>query len=316
MSDENKEQWQMRLIEKVSLAAVEEQRRARRWGVFFKSLIAIYFFGVLWMAYEGGLDGDVVHTGPHTAVVELSGEIAEGGETNAALVIEGLQAAFKDKDTKGVILQINSPGGSPVQAGEINDEIKKLRTKYPNTPIVSVITDICASGGYYVAAATQSIYADKASLVGSIGVRMDGFGFTSLIEKVGVERRLLTAGEHKGFLDPFLPVVEVEQEHMRTVLASVHQQFIRVVKEGRGDRLKDNGQIFTGLIWNGEQSIKMGLIDGLGSSQSVATEIIGAERLKNFTPHPDIFERVSNRIGASVASNLGRVLLQQGATLK
>lgn len=316
MSDEPNNRWETKLIEKVALAAVEEQRRARRWGIFFKSLVAIYFAIILWTAFDGGMGADGMQSGPHTAVVELNGVIEEGGDANADALIKGLRNAFKDKNTKGVILQINSPGGSPVQAGQVNDEIKKLRAQYPSKPIYAVVTDLCASGGYYVAVATNGIYADKASLVGSIGVRLDGFGFTGLIEKVGVERRLITAGEHKGFLDPFSPVVPSEEEHMKTVLASVHQQFIDVVKAGRGDRLKADANTFTGLIWNGEQSLKFGLIDGLGNTQSVATEIIGAEHLENFTPQPDLFDRFSNRIGTSVASHLGKILLQEKAVLQ
>ena len=244
------ETWERDLLDRLAFAAVTEQRRARRWGIFFKLLLFVYLFSLLLVYWPSGLETSVVGK-PHTALIKLEGIIAEDAPASADNIISGLRDAFEDKNTRGVILRINSPGGSPVQAGYIHDEIKRLRKKYPKVPLYAVITDLCASGGYYVAAAADRIYADKASVVGSIGVRMGGFGFVDAMRKLGVERRLLTAGKHKGFLDPFLPTKEDEVAHVRVLLEDIHQQFIDVVKEGRGKRLTDDDTIFSGLIWTG-----------------------------------------------------------------
>lgn len=243
--------------------------------------------------------------GKHTALVEVEGVIADDSNASADNVITGLRAAFKDKNTQGVILRINSPGGSPVQAGYINDEIVRLREQYPDVPLYAVITDICASGGYYVAAAADKIYADKASIVGSIGVLMDGFGFVGAMERLGVERRLLTAGEHKGFLDPFSPARQEDIAHVQGMLKEIHQQFIATVQKGRGARLKESDDLYSGLMWTGEQSLEMGLVDALGSSSHVAREVIGAENIVDFTPHANYLDRFAERIGMA----LGEMLL-------
>ena len=292
------------MLEKVALASLQEQRRARRWGIFFKLLGFIYLFALLFVAlgWLGKRDGTT--TGKHTALVEIRGMIAADLPGGADVVTTGLQEAFKDKNTQGVVLRINSPGGSPVQAGHINDEIRRLRTRYPNIPVYAVVEDICASGGYYVAAATDKIFVNESSIVGSIGVLMDGFGFSGALEKLGVERRLLTAGENKGFLDPFSPLNPGQLEHAKTMLSAIHNQFIKVVREGRGDRLKDTPEIFSGLMWTGLKSVEMGLADGLGSVEYVAREIIKAEDLVDFTPRENIAERVAKRFGAAMADAL------------
>jgi protease-4 len=257
------------------------------------------------------LQETTITRGPHTALVEVDGVIASDSEASADLIVTGLRAAFKDKNTKGVILRINSPGGSPVQAGYVYDEIKRLRKKHENTKVYAVIVDVCASGGYYIAAAADEIYADKASLVGSIGVLMNGFGFVGTMDKLGVERRLITAGEHKGMMDPFSPLKKEDQQHMQNMIDGVHQQFINVVKEGRGDRLKDNPDLFSGLIWNGDESVELGLVDALGSSSYVAREIIGAEKIVDFTPRANFIDRFANQLGASVAKMMMQTLGSQ-----
>jgi protease-4 len=303
------EGWERRTLEKVALAAVQEQRRARYWSIFFRSLLFIYLFVLLfiWLGWIGGKD--MTSTGKHTALVELRGVISAEGAASADNVIAGLQAAFKDKYTQGVILRINSPGGSPVQAGHINDELKRLRAKYPNIPVYAVVEDICASGGYYVAVAADNIYVDKGSIIGSIGVLMDGFGFTGLMDKLGIERRLLAAGENKGFLDPFSPIRDNQVEYANSMLQEIHQQFITVVRQGRGKRLKETPELFSGLLWVGPKSIELGLADALGSVDYVAREVIKAEDIVDYTPHENVAERLARRFGAAMADSLVRSVI-------
>jgi protease-4 len=248
----------------------------------------------------------------HTALVELSGVIAPNGEASAERIVSSLQSAFDDKNTQGVILKINSPGGSPVQSGIINDEIGRLRALYPDTPLYAVVEDICASGGYYVAVAADRIYVDKASIVGSIGVLMDGFGFTGLMDKVGVERRLLTAGENKGFLDPFSPQDERHKDHARQLLGDVHQQFIEVVRKGRGERLKESPEMFSGLMWSGSRSIELGLADDLGSVEYVARDVVKAADIVDFTQRQNIAERFAKQLGADLGESVTGVLNRVG----
>ncbi len=301
---EQVDNWERQTLEKVALASITEQRRARKWGIFFKIAGLIYLFLVLFMIL-GFMDrGDLPSTKAHTALVTLEGVIAPGSQASAERMIEGLQMAFKAKNVKGVILRINSPGGSPVQAGQINDEIKRLKAKNPKMPLYVVIDDICASGGYYVAVAADKIYVDKASLVGSIGVLMDGFGFTGTMEKLGVERRLMTAGENKGFLDPFSPVDPKQQAHVQTMLAEIHQQFIDTVKTGRGARLKETEDMFSGLIWTGVRSVELGLADAYGSIESVARDVIKAEDIVDYTPRQSFADRFAKRLGAASAEAL------------
>jgi protease-4 len=228
-------------------------------------------------------------------------------EASADNVITGLRNAFENEHTKGVIIRINSPGGTPVQAGYINDEILRLKEKYPDTPVYAVVRDVAASGGYYVAVAADEIYVDKASIVGSIGVLMNGFGFVDGMEKLGVERRLFTAGEHKGIMDPFSPMKEYDRAHAQTLLDRMHQQFIDAVKKGRGDRLQPNDKIFSGLYWTGEESIELGLADGLGSASYVARELIKEKEIVDYTPAEDLLERFARRMGASAGETLSRI---------
>ena len=308
-------QWERAVLEKVALKALDEQRRARQWSALFKLLWFGFAFLVFaaWMGWLGKPDKDSLTAGGigrHTAVVSLEGVIGVESKASAEKLIKGLNRAFKDSNTQGVLLRINSPGGSPVQAGQVNDEIRRLRAKYPNTPIYAVVQDLCASGGYYVAAATDKIFVDKASLVGSIGVIMNGFGFTGTMEKLGIERRAYTAGENKDFLDPFAPENPAQKEYAQKMLAEIHQQFIDVVRKGRGTRLKETPEIFSGLIWTGQKSIELGLADGLGSTESVARDVIKAERLVDYTPEENYFERFSKRLGTSFGSALGRAALE------
>jgi len=301
-------QWERDLLSRLVLATLTEQRRARRWRVFFKALLFIYLFALLLFALPHKIGESALSVGRHTALVELDGVIAADSEANADNIIDGLQAAFDDKGTAGVILRINSPGGSPVQAGQINDAIRKLRAEHPKTPLYAVVMDVCASGGYYVAVAADKIFADKASMVGSIGVLMDGFGFVDAMNKVGVERRLYTAGAHKGLLDPFSPSKAVDVKYAQGMLDNIHAQFISAVKQGRGSRLKNDPDLFSGLIWTGEQGLALGLIDGLGSSDYVARELIGEKEIVDFTPHMDFYQRLSQRFGTAMANGLAHAL--------
>ncbi len=293
--------WERDVINRLAFAALAEQRRARRWGIFFKSILLLYVVVVLMLYLPERFGTGAISTGKHTALVDMDGVIATDMPAGSENVIEGLRAAFEDKHTAGVILRINSPGGSPVQASYINEEIRRLRKDHPSVHLYAVITDICASGGYYVAAAAERIYADKASIVGSIGVLMNGFGFVDTMHKLGIERRLLTAGEHKGMLDPFSPQRPEDVQHIQALLDEIHQQFIQVVKAGRGERLKDDPEIFSGLVWSGERGVELGLVDGLASSTQVARDVIGAEDVVDYTAHPDFLERISEQLGLSMA---------------
>lgn len=303
-SENRNEGWEKPVLEKLVLSTLQEQRRARQWGVFFKSLAFIYLFILLFFGL-GWIGGDEMSiSGKHTALVELRGVISPDSISSADNVNAGLQQAFKDAKTRGVILRINSPGGSPVQAGYINDEIRRLRAEYPDIPLYAVVEDICASGGYYVAAAADRIYVDKASMVGSIGVLMNGFGFTDAMEKLGVERRLITAGENKAFLDPFSPSNTEQEEYAKKMLSDIHQQFIQVVQQGRGKRLKEEPELFSGMVWTGEKSIELGLADALGSADYVAREIIKAEHIVDYTTREGFTERFARRFGAVTAEAL------------
>jgi protease IV len=296
--------WQQQTIEKLLLANIKEQQRARRWSLFFKLLIMVYLFAIL--AYAAGwIGGGKSSLEPHTALIDINGVIEPGGEVNADSVISSLNDAYESKGTKGIILRINSPGGSPVQAGIINDEIHRQKKLHPSIPVYAVVEDICASGGYYIAVAADKIYVDKASIIGSIGVLMDGFGFTETMKKVGVERRLLTAGENKAMLDPFSPVNPKHKAYAQTMLEEVHEQFKNVVRQGRGARLKETPEVFSGLFWSGEQGIKLGLADALGSADYVAREVIKQQDIVDFTYHESFSDRFAKRLGASMAKSLG-----------
>ena len=308
-SRESNDDWNRDLVNRLAFAAVDEQRRARRWGIFFKFLMAGYLLLLLFLYMPTDWSDLSKVSEKHTALVDFKGIITDSSEASADKIITGLRAAFEDEGTAGGILRANSPGGSRVQSAYIYDEIKRLRELYPDTPLYAVVTDMCASGCYYVASAADDIYVDKSSIIGSIGVRMDSFGFVDTMEKLGVERRLYTAGESKGFLDPFTPSKASDVEHVKVLLESIHKQFINSVKTGRGDRLKDDPKLFTGLVWTGEESLSMGLADEIGSSGYVAREIIGEEEIVEFTEKPDLLERLNERIGVAIAKGMSELLM-------
>jgi len=289
--------WERQTLEKLAFAALDEQRSRRRWGIFFKFLGFAYLLAVLVAVVDWGTD--VEHQERHTALVNLTGVIQAKGEANGENMIAALNSAFEAKNSVGIILRINSPGGSPVQAGIISDEIRRLRGKHPDKVLYAVVEDMCASGGYFVAAAADKIYVNKASIVGSIGVLMDGFGFTGTMDKLGVERRLLTAGDNKGFLDPFSPQAPLHKEHAQVLLNDIHKQFIDVVKAGRGKRLKESPDMFSGLMWTGVQSVELGLADDFGSVDSVARDVVKAEKVLDYSVKDNIAERFAKRLGAS-----------------
>jgi len=297
--------WEQQVIEKMVLASVTEQRRARRWGIFFKSVFFLFALFVIIMLSSGGRDsatGGITET--HVAVIDVQGIIDAERSANAKDIIESLDEAFKEPKATGIILNINSPGGSAVQAGLVYDEIMRLRKENPEKKVYSVISDSGASGAYYIAAASNEIYANRASLVGSIGVLMDGFGFVDTMKKIGVERRLFTAGEHKGWLDPFSPEKPEDVAFLKDLLDTIHTQFIDSVREGRGDRLKENPEIFSGLAWSGEQAVGLGLIDGLGSMNSVASHFFNTDNLVDYSHKETFFERLSGEFPKAIANEL------------
>lgn len=304
--DEGSEDWEKDTVKALAWEGVKEQRRTRRWSIFFKLLTFAYLAFFLWAFVDWKATGDIVSK-PHTALVELRGLIAEGTDADAEEINGLLQSAFEDKNTKGVILEINSPGGTPVQAKAIYEEILRLREKYPDIKLYAVVSDLCASGGYYVAAAAEEIYASEASIVGSIGVRMDGFGFQEVMEKLGVERRTLTAGENKALLDPFAPQNPVQRAHLQSMLDQIHQLFINDVKAGRGDRLKESDTLFSGLIWSGKESLKLGLIDGFGNTDSVARDKVGEENVVTFSPKQTLLEQLTEDVGTGMVKILNQL---------
>lgn len=298
------EHWERGVIERLATEGLREQRRARRWGIFFKLLTFVFLFAALITVL--GLFTETTYTclDKCTALIELRGELDANGPVSADNVMAGLQAAFKSKGTQGVVLRINSPGGSPVQAGLINDEIRRLRAKYPSTPVYAVVEEMCASGAYYVAVAADKIYVDKASLIGSIGVIIDGFGFVGAMDKLGIERRALIAGENKAFLDPFSPLTPQQRDYAQAMIEEIHQQFIAAVKAGRGTRLKESPELFSGLVWNGTHGIDLGLADALGSVDYVAREVIKAEDIVDFTVKENLTERLTRKFGAALAQSI------------
>jgi len=305
MAEEN---WERGVIERLATEGLREQKRARRWGIFFKLLTFTFLFATLLVTI--GAISESTHTclDKCTALVELRGELDADSPASAENITSGLQAAFKNKGTQGVVLRINSPGGSPVQAGEINDEIRRLRAKYPATPIYAVVEEVCASGAYYVAVAADQIYVNKASLIGSIGVIIDGFGFVGAMDKLGIERRALAAGENKTFLDPFSPLSPQQRDYAQGMITEIHQQFIAAVKAGRGTLLKESPELFSGLVWNGARGIDLGLADALGSVDYVAREVIKAEDIVDFTVKENLTERLARKFGATLGKSLGAVV--------
>lgn len=308
------EQWERELVTRLATAALNEQRRARRWGIFFKLLTFAYITVIIVLALDWP-GGSGTTEGKHTAMIEVSGTIASDGEVTAESVNAALRAAFKDENTQGVVLRINSPGGSPVQAQHIYDEMRRLRKKHPDIPLYAVVEDVCASGGYFIAAGADRIYVAPSSIVGSIGVLMNGFGFVGTMEKLGIERRLITAGENKAMLDPFSPLDERHREYAEKLAREIHAQFVGVVKEGRGERLKDAPEIFSGLIWTGERSVELGLADGIGSLEYVAREVVKAETIVDFTQKENLAERLAKRLGAGAAAALAEFALRASPQL-
>ena len=294
-------------LERLAREVLRQQRSERRWRVFFRLAWLGVALVLLWLGFAGRGAPSAPST-PHTALVEVRGEIAADTEASAEQVLSGLRTAFEDAGARAVVLRINSPGGSPVQAGMINDEIGRLRQLHPDIPLYVVVEDTCASAAYYIAAAADRIYVDKASIVGSIGVLMDGFGFTGLMEKIGVERRLMTAGSNKGFLDPFSPQSEDQRAYAQTMLNQIHQQFIAVVKKGRGTRLKETPEMFSGLFWTGQQAVEMGLADGFGTLDQVAREVVKAEEIIDYTRRENVAERLAKRFGAAVGAGAVQAL--------
>ena len=306
----NDANWERGVIEKLALASITEQTKTRRWGIFFKSLMFVYLFAIFGIAIYPKIKQSVSNDGKyHTAVIDVVGVIAEDKDANAATIIESLREAVKDEYTKGIILHSNSPGGSPVQSAYVFEEIRKLKKEHPDLPIYAVVSDICASGCYYIASASDKIFVNQSSLIGSIGVIMDGFGFVDIMQKMGIERRLLTAGAHKAMLDPFSPPKADETQFMQTLLDQVHQQFISAVKTGRGDRLKETPDMFSGLVWTGEASVKLGVADEFGNDDYVAKNIIGAEKLVNYTEQGTLLDKLAGKLGTSFGKAISSLLL-------
>ena len=290
--------WERATLEKLAFASLNEQKATRRWKTFVRLAWLVFFIALVWLALHRGTPTSDA-TVPHTAVVEIKGEIADGADASAEFVNAALKAAFEDEGAKAVVLLINSPGGSPVQAGMMNDEILRLKAKHKK-PVYAVVGETCASAAYYIAVSADKIFVDKASIVGSIGVLMDGFGFTGLMDKLGVERRLLTAGENKGFLDPFSAQSDKQRVFAQTMLNQIHQQFITVVKNGRGQRLKETPDMFSGLFWSGQQAVELGLADQLGNLDYVAREVVKTEEIIDYTRRDNVAERLAKKFGASM----------------
>ena len=300
--------------EKLARDLLNERRSERRWRIFFR-LVWLALFAIVAFALVATRGHSTAPTGPHTALIEVRGEIAAGAEASAENLVPGIKSAFEDADAQAVVLRINSPGGSPVQAGIINDEIRRLK-KLHNKRVYAVVEETCASGAYYIAVAADEIYADKASVVGSIGVLMDSFGATGLMDKLGVERRLLTAGANKGIGDPFSPLSDKQRGYIQTMLDQIHQQFITVVREGRGKRLKETPEMFSGLFWNGEQALAMGLVDHLGNLDYVAREVVKAEEVVDYTPRENVAERLAKRFGAAIGGGAVKAVQGAGMTMR
>jgi protease-4 len=312
---DNDGQWERGLIEKLATEALKEQRRARRWGIFWKLLVFVYVTVVIVLAIDWKEVADT-KSAKHTALIDVRGLIGPGTDSSADKVMLALQAAFKDKNTQGVVMRINSPGGSPVQAQSIFDEMKRLRQKHPEIPLYVVVEDLCASGGYYVAAAADKIYVARGSIVGSIGVRMDSFGVVGLMEKLGVESRLITAGKNKALLDPFQPIDESHRQIVVGLVDEIHNQFIKAVKDGRGKRLKETPEMFSGLIWTGAKSVELGLADGFGGLDYVAREVVKAEDIVDYTQKENLAEKFARRFGAGAMAALLEFSARSGLVIR
>ena len=306
---EKNNHWERETLERLVMAQINEQRAARRWRIGFRLFWILLVLGVMWFSFHHGKNAaNTAHPASHTALIEIKGEIDADANANAEWIIDSMRQAFEDEGAQAVVLLINSPGGSPVQAGMINDEIKRLKALHQK-PVYVVVEETCASAAYYIAAASDKIFVDKASIVGSIGVLMDGFGFTGLMDKVGVERRLMTAGENKGFLDPFSNPTKAQKAHAQQLLDQIHNQFIAVVREGRGDRLKETPDIFSGLFWSGQQAIELGLADGYGTLDTVARDVVKAEDIVDYTRQDNVAERLAKRFGAAMGEAMVKTSL-------
>jgi protease-4 len=300
-------EWERALINRLAAEFLRDQRRSRRWGLILKFGVLAYLILLSITLLLDGLGDSMSSAADHTAVVDVEGLIAPKADASADRIVKGLRKAFEASHAKAVILRINSPGGSPVQAGYVYDEIQRLREKHPDKPVYAVAADVCASGAYYIASAADEIYVDQATLIGSIGVRLDSFGFQRALEELGIQRRLITAGEHKGILDPFSTFDEWDREFIQGLLDNLHQQFIGAVKQGRGERLKGGEELFSGLFWTGEESVGLGLSDGLGSPGYVAREVIGVEETVDYSQQRDLFERFAERIGTAFATTFAQL---------
>ena len=310
MAERKENQWERNVIEKIASDSLSEQRKTRRWGIFFKLLTLFYLSIILIFVITSGRS-QVPSSGEFSALIKINGVIGTGLDVSAEDVISSLKDAYSYSGTKAIILEINSPGGSPVQSGMINDEIRRGQQMYPDIPVYAVVQDICASGGYYIAVAADKIFVDKASIVGSIGVRIDGFGFEEIIKKIGVERRLITSGENKGILDPFLPVPPKQSVFIKQLLDEVHKQFIDVVKQGRGDKLSMNPDIFSGLFWNGDRAITLGLVDDFGTVDSVARDIVRNEQIVDFTIYDSFGDTLAEKIGVGIGGSIGNSFMNK-----
>ena len=308
-NDSQRPDFEKKTLEKVLLATVEEQRRARRWSIFFRLAILVYIAGAVIMSQSPFKNIFDKESDEKTAVIDVAGLIAPGQPASADNIIEALKDASADKKVKGIILRMNSPGGSPVQSDNIFETIRKIKKEKPELPIIAVVADLCASGCYYVASAADKIYVNNASVIGSIGVIMGSFGFVDAMKQLGIERRVMTAGDHKALLDPFAPVDPVAKTHMQGVLAEVHRQFINAVKTGRGERLKETPDMFSGLVWTGGEGIKLGLADDLGDDRSVAETVIGAKKRVSFNPEENAFDRFTRKFGASAGTQVASEFL-------
>ncbi len=304
--------WERALINRMAAEFLREQRRSRRWGAIFRMGILAYLLVLVIVYYANGLSESLSTATEHTALIDVKGIIAPETDASADRLITALRSAFEADHAKAVILRINSPGGSPVQAGYVFEEIRRLREKYPDKKLYAVCVDACASGAYYIAAAADDIYVDKASLVGSIGVRLDSFGFQQAMEELGIQRRLLTAGDHKGILDPFSPLDEQDRDFLQSLLNNIHAQFIDAVKTGRGDKLKGGDELFSGLFWTGQESVDLGLSDDIGTSSSVARDIVGVEEIVEYSSKRDLLERLTDRFGTALARGLVEIGAWQG----
>lgn len=315
-ANQSSNQWERGVLEKLVMSTLKEQQSARRWGIFFKMLFLGYLIALLAVSL-GPFSGEPFGKSEnHTAVVDIKGTIFEGSEADARKINQGLRAAVKHERTKGIILRMNTPGGTPVQSAYVYDEIRKIKKEHPELPIYAVVSDMCASGGYFIASAADKIFVNRSSIIGSIGVLMNGFGFVDTMKKFGIERRLLIAGENKALMDAFSPVREDDKKHVQTLLDDIHKHFITAVREGRGERLSDESSIYTGLVWTGDKSIELGLADDFGTTNSVAKDLIGEEKLVNFTPKENWIDRFAGRIGTGItklwwqtATNLGSSIL-------